>query len=279
MNTNFIVGVLIIAVLLGGIISTVAYPIIVELKPKPVEKVFVKEFFTASLEPEIKKISLNFLVRSGSLNLRFTDEPIAYKFKFTSKTPIQPEIVKQKVGSLLKIFVYANSCKIDILLGNRYVYSGNFTLFSGGGEIELSKYTNIENFDFNLGLGGLTVDIFDNTSFSNLNIKVSTGGVMLNVKATTLPKNSTINVKVGTGGITVQPIMVLNSVGCKIKGFVGTGGISLNPLHFEVIKKTKTECEIITKNYGKVKANLDINLHVNVGGILLNRAFPIFVGR
>ena len=32
LNVNFIVGVLIIAVLLGGLISTVAYPIIVELK-------------------------------------------------------------------------------------------------------------------------------------------------------------------------------------------------------------------------------------------------------
>lgn len=273
MNANSVVGTLIIAILLGGVISMVAYPIFVEFKPKPVEKKFVKEFSLSEVA-NVRKVNLNFLVKNGGFNLNFTAKPLIYKFKFTSKKPLSPIVNHTKIGDILNVYVFVNSSDVDIILGSKYVYSGNFTVFLGGGKITFSRYANVENFDFTVNIGGLTVNIFDNPSFNNLNIKILSGGVMLNVKTPALQKNSTVNVEVGNGGIIVQPVTVSNIVGCKIKGYVGVGGITLEPLYFAVVKKTGTECEIKTKNYEEAKTKLDIGLSVGVGGIILNKQFP-----
>jgi len=277
MKVNTVIGGIIIAILLSSVIFAFASPVVlgplIQFEEGP--KVTRTYSFTADQAPEVDYVNLNFTVKTGGIDINFTNESdLIYRFEFKQDQGVaEPSIENITVDNNLLVNVFAESGDVKVTFGNNYTYNGTLRVSLGGITARLSEYSNIEFFDLaTIYAGGVSVEVNDDASFDHLNIRVNAGGITMRIEAETLGRNSSISARVEIGGVMIGSIPKGTSLGSRLRAIADMGGISLNPGDLVVIEETVNEVEIRTSNY-PAPINLDIEIFTGLGGSMINQPF------
>ncbi|MCP8307730.1 MAG: hypothetical protein H3Z53_01515 [archaeon] len=282
MRANTIIGGIIIAILLASVIFAFASPIVLGPLIRFEEdrnKVFRTYSLTDAEVSGVDYVSLNFTVKTGGIDVNFTDESnLIYRFVFKQDQGVaEPYIENVTVDNKLLVKVMAESGDVKVTFGNNYTYDGTLKVGLGGIVAKLSKDSNVEFFDLvTMYAGGVSVEVYDDTSFDHLNIRVNAGGIMMRIEAENLERNSSISARVEVGGVMIGSIPKGTSFGSRLRAFADIGGISLNRGDLTVIKETVNEVEIMTDNYPIAPTKLDIEIFTGLGGSLINQPLLTF---
>ncbi|MGQ9719047.1 MAG: hypothetical protein ACUVWK_04320 [Nitrososphaerales archaeon] len=276
MRANTIVGGMIIAILLASVAYAFASPIISgPIFPTGDDKarVTIEHSLNSTQMPGISYVNLNFTLKSGGIEINFTDDvELIYKFVFRQDPIIGvPNITNTKLNGDLLVDVMAKSGDVRVTLGSNYIYNCNMSVGAGGVTATLSNSTNLGYLNLIVTYaGGISVDILDEASFDYLDMIVNTGGVRLHIDANNLEKNCSVYSEVTVGGIIVDSLLVGTDLGCRVRTSVDIGGIFLNTVDFTKIKESANEVEIISSNYPIASTKIDIDIFLGLGGGMVN---------
>jgi hypothetical protein len=277
MNTQTIIGGIVIAILLISVVYAFVSPVVYKPPvPEVPEKVISNYTLVRQQEPEVEYVNLNMTIKAGGFNITFSsDSNLIYHFKFEQdKNVTKPIVENRTLGNGLMVNVFAETGDLEATFGSNYLYNGTIKVGVGGLSLVLSKYSNVDNFDIvAMYAGGISLEVLDEASFNHLDLKATLGGIMMRVNASSLIKNCNITARVEVGGYMIEPISVGVDLGLKLAAFVDIGGIMLNPAGLQKVKEEVNEIEIRTLNYATATTKLDIEIFVGLGGAMINQSF------
>ncbi|NWG08753.1 MAG: hypothetical protein HXX80_00295 [Nitrososphaerales archaeon] len=276
MRVNTIVGGIIITILLVSVVYAFASPIIsgpIFLTGDDKARVTIEYSLNSTQMPGISYVNLNFTLKSGGIEVNFTDDiELIYKFVFRQDPSVgEPNITNIKLNSELLVDVMAESGDVRVTLGSNYIYNCNMSVGAGGVAATLSNSTNLGYLNLIVTYaGGVSVDILDEASFDFLNLMVNTGGVRLHIDANSLGKNCSVYSEVKVGGMIVDSLLLGTDLGCRVRASVDIGGIFLNTVDFTKIEESANKVEIISSNYTIASTKIDIDVFLGLGGGMVN---------
>lgn len=282
MRTQEILGGIVIAILVVGVIYAAVSPIVLPVVP-PVfleerKKVVTEKTLYSATVPGVTSVNLNLTIKAGGVEVNFTsDNNLIYKLRFEQDENVTAPIVEY--GSVtetgvLPVNVFAETADFYATFGSGCTYNGTLRVGLGGLSLVLGEDSHVDNFNaIVMYAGGLSVEVLENTSFNQLNLKIVAGGLRLRVDASNLQKSASISTRIEVGGFFIEPMSTGPNLGISLAAFADIGGITLNPGDFVVEEETGRECKIRTTNY-PASTNLDIDIFVGLGGGMINQALP-----
>jgi len=280
MTTREILGGIIIAILVIGLIYAAVSPIVSPAVPVERKPVITEKTLYSTTVPGVTFVNLNLTIKGGGVEVNFTDdENLVYRLRFEQDANQTAPTVEYGIvtAGVLPVNVFAESADLYATFGSDCTYNGTLRVGVGALSLVLSEHSNVENLDaIVMYAGGLSVEVLDDASFNQLNLKIVAGGLMLRVDANNLQKSGSISARIELGGVIVQPISVGSNLGVSLTAFADIGGISLTPGDFVVEKQTDTECKIRTTNYPASTTKLDIDIFLGLGGGMINQGITFF---
>jgi hypothetical protein len=232
----------------------------------------------ANVSDTAKRINLNVNVKTGAINLLFTNTPnLACDVTFernTNASELEANQTTTDTGTSLQVNLQGDIGGLNLTLGNSYQYNGTFTLGIGGATMELSQYANVSMFTVNVKyLGGIVLKIDDQASFQQIDTNIDIGGVQLTVDADNLNNSGTINTNVNIGGFSMTANVNTSQIGVSLNATVDMGGVAVNHADFTGQVSTRN-CTVKTVGYASAQNKLDINATIGLGGAALQQMWP-----
>lgn len=282
MTTQEILGGIIIAILVVGVIYAAVSPIVLPIVPleflEEREKVITEETLDSATVPGVTFVNINLTIKAGGVEVNFTsDNNLIYKLRFEQdENVIAPTVEYGSVSEgVLPVNVFAETADLYATFGSGCTYNGTLRVGVGVLSLVLSENSHVDNFNaIVMYAGGLSVEILDDASFSQLNLKIVAGALRLRVDATNLQESGSISTRIEVGGFFVEPISTGQNLGVSLTAFADIGGITLTPGDFVVEKETDRECKIRTTTY-PASTNLDIDIFVGLGIGMINFPTPM----
>ena len=282
MTTQEILGGIVIAILVIGVIFAAVSPIVSPIVPPEFleerKPVITEETLGLATVPGVTLVNLNLTIKAGGVEVNFTsDDNLIYKFRFEQDENVTAPTVQYGSVSegVLPVSVFAETADLYATFGSGCTYNGTLRVGVGGLSVVLSEDSHVDNFSaIAMYVGGLSVEVLDDASFNQLNLRIVAGALRLRVDANSLEKNGRISARIEVGVFFVEPISAGPNLGVSLLAFADMGGITLNPGAFVVEKETDRECRIRTTNY-PASINLDIDIFVGLGLGMINSPTPM----
>jgi len=280
MRTQEILGGIIIAILVVGVIYAAVSPIVSPIVPPEFreerEKVITEKTLDSATVPGVTFVNLNLTIKAGGVEVNFTsDNNLIYKLRFEQDENVTaPSVEYGSVSEgVLSVNLFAETANLYVTFGSGCTYNGTLRVGVGGLSLVLNEDSRVDEFNgVVMYAGWMSVEVLDYASFNQLNLKMVAGGLGLRVDANNLQKSGGISTRIEVGGFFIEPISTGPNLGVSLAAFADVGGIALNPGDFVVKKQTDRECKT-TKNY-PASTNLEIDIFVGLGGGLINQVTP-----
>lgn len=279
-----IVGVLCIIIVVCGIIASACITSMGVPSIQPIVKTFgkmgeisiekVTHQYTLTSEQisGIEYVNLNISVGTGGASLNFSSDDIIYDVKFNvEENKEAPNVSYERDDNKLTLNVFLEDGEFVVTLGTNYVYNGSLSIGAGGFRAVLSNESNIDNLSVKIRYaGGIMVKVLDGANFNDLDLEVNTGGIIFDAEVNSLERNSTVSLKNVVGGSIVN-IKAGGNVGNRIEGEIDIGSFNLDTAGYIVTEQTPKRFDMKTSNYDIALKKLDVDVHIGLGGGLVNQ--------
>lgn len=224
----------------------------------------------------VKFVDLNVTLNFGGINLLFSNDPdLACDVSFERSVDVselETSYDELDGGQVLQVGAWGEAGRLNLTLGNGYLYNGTFALRIGGVMMTLGRHANVSRFVVSIKyFGGLFLEINDDASFEQIDLSVDIGGLQLVVDAESLKGSGAINVNVNVGGFSMSVDVNTSEIGVGLDAAVDVGGLTVNHEDFQG-QLSQRMCSLKTVGYDGATNKLDVKATIGLGGGTLQKS-------
>lgn len=214
----------------------------------------LNQTFTEDGDDSIQTVTLNINQKVGGSRISFADNSSTiYNITSNNEENKTTTVTTNQNGSNIEVNIDSEEADNEIILSNKYNYTINGDIVTGGFSSNISKNAHIDEINLNLTAGGVDIE-FDGGSLNTLNSMITTGG--LNIIGE--PKGETrINSEIEVGGLNLQIDKPIADIFSEIE----VGGI--NPGDYQQIGDKEYKGNLFDSSENK----LIINNTIRLGGV------------
>ena len=202
----------------------------------------------------LETVTVNINQKVGGAKIRFVDNSTTiYNITSKNKKNNTTTVTSNKTGNHLDVNINSNSSDNTIILSNKYNYTINGELVSGGVSAYMANKAKIDEMNINITAGGLQVNLTDGR-LNALNSHITVGGLNILGKPMGV---TTITSNIEVGGVNIKS----NNTIADIFSNIEVGGI--NPGKYKHVGENEYKSNLFDSSDNK----LIIYNNIKLGGL------------